>query len=978
LWIGTINGLNIFHGKTGKFSHYTFNAKDPGSISNNYITKIYEDKEGTIWIGTWGNSMPGDNTKQNEGGLNRYARKNENFIRYFHDPKDTSSLLENNIATFFEDSRGVFWVGTEGDGLHIMNRKKGTFQRLSYDAANPSKLSMPHLKSKLTDAKISFINEDASGAIWIGAFYGGVNRYDPKTQELTHFEFNPELKDAGSFRLTYPAISFTSSDNVFWIGTGGYIGGYLYHLDPFHQNIPSYNLYMTDSRRGMTEAAPGVLMTADINNGVIRITESTWSFKEYYNHPDDSTSISSTSVQCVTKDRNGIVWIGTDGGLNRFDMNTQKFRSFRHDSANSHSLSNDLVTAVFEDGNNNLWVGTWEGIDKFDRNTGFFTHYAYHPKDTTGNGFRYTAKSISVDSGNNLWIGTDGSGVYKIDIKTGKYNNYFKNTYIAATYVDADNRIWVGTKEGLFLFDVKADEFAHFQENAVSIITDVAFILEDNEKNLWISASNGILRIDERRARVSLYANDFGIRQNSFSDWGCKALDGKLFFATDSGFIAFYPEQLTVNSKPPLINLDNFRLGDRIVKVSNNGPLVQSLSEMKEMRLNYDQNIFSFDIAVLDFTNPDENQVFFTLEGYETTWHPAGSDQRAYYFNIPPDKYTFRVKAANSYGVWAEKDLIIIISPPWWETWWFRIFSVIAMIAVVYAIVQKQSRNLKKQNIVLEEKVMQRTKELKHSLEELKQTQAHLVQSEKMASLGDLTAGIAHEIQNPLNFVNNFSDVNTELIDELEQEVDRGNLNEVKAIAKDIKDNEQKINHHGKRADAIVKGMLQHSRASTGQKEPTRINALADEYLRLAYHGLRAKDKSFNAEMKTYFDVSIDNIDIIPQDIGRVLLNLYNNAFYAVNEKKEKQAENYEPTVSVFTKKSNGKVEISVKDNGNGIPQKVVEKIFQPFFTTKPTGQGTGLGLSLSYDIIKAHGGEIKVETKGGEGTTFIIQLPVS
>jgi two-component system, NtrC family, sensor kinase len=252
-----------------------------------------------------------------------------------------------------------------------------------------------------------------------------------------------------------------------------------------------------------------------------------------------------------------------------------------------------------------------------------------------------------------------------------------------------------------------------------------------------------------------------------------------------------------------------------------------------------------------------------------------------------------------------------------------------------------------------------------------------LIQSEKMASLGELTAGIAHEIQNPLNFVNNFSDVNVELIDEMKNEFANGNEQEAMLIADDIKENEQKINHHGKRADSIVKGMLQHSRKSSGQKEPTDINALADEYLRLSYHGLRAKDKSFNADMKTDFDKSIGKINIIPQDIGRVLLNLFNNAFYAVNEGITGNPDSYKPTVSVSTKKCDDKVQIIVRDNGNGIPQNIVDKIFQPFFTTKPTGSGTGLGLSLSYDIIKAHGGTLKVESKENEESEFIIQLPI-
>jgi signal transduction histidine kinase len=305
---------------------------------------------------------------------------------------------------------------------------------------------------------------------------------------------------------------------------------------------------------------------------------------------------------------------------------------------------------------------------------------------------------------------------------------------------------------------------------------------------------------------------------------------------------------------------------------------------------------------------------------------------------------------------------------------YIALLSVLGIFLLLGFILLRNNRHKQKTNMLL----LEQKNKIEHTLEELKLTQKQLIQSEKMASLGELTAGIAHEIQNPLNFVNNFSEVNEELLNELKIEADKGNLEEVKAIAKDIGFNSEKINHHGKRADAIVKGMLQHSRSNNGQKEPTNINALCDEYLRLAYHGLRAKDKSFNATMKTDFDESIGNINIIPQDIGRVILNLINNAFYVVDEKKRQLGDGFEPTVSVSTKKNNGRVEIKVADNGNGIPQKVLDKIFQPFFTTKPTGQGTGLGLSLSYDIVKAHSGELKVETKEGEGTAFIITLPIT
>ncbi len=307
--------------------------------------------------------------------------------------------------------------------------------------------------------------------------------------------------------------------------------------------------------------------------------------------------------------------------------------------------------------------------------------------------------------------------------------------------------------------------------------------------------------------------------------------------------------------------------------------------------------------------------------------------------------------------------------------------AVVVLTFIAIAFIQfRNNKQKQKANLLItkqKEKVESTLSELKSTLSELKSTQAQLIQSEKMASLGELTAGIAHEIQNPLNFVNNFSDLNQELLDELQTELKAGDTEEAMTISNNIKENEEKINHHGKRADSIVKGMLQHSKTTSGQKEPTDINALADEYLRLSYHGMRAKDKSLNAILSTDFDESIGKINIISSDISRVLLNLYNNAFYAITEKDKQHGEGYEPVVSVSTNNLNDKIEIRVKDNGLGIPQKILDKIFQPFFTTKPTGQGTGLGLSLSYDIIKTHGGEIKVNTKEGEFTEFVVQLPL-
>jgi signal transduction histidine kinase/streptogramin lyase len=418
--------------------------------------------------------------------------------------------------------------------------------------------------------------------------------------------------------------------------------------------------------------------------------------------------------------------------------------------------------------------------------------------------------------------------------------------------------------------------------------------------------------------------------------------------------------------------------------------------------LPYKNNSLRFEYAATSYDNPSANQYQYFLQGFDKGWSAWTEETKKDYTNLPEGEYHFIVRAKNIYKHISKEDTYSFkVLPPWWRTWWAYVLYAISFIAVVSLIIRWRISSLHSEKLLLEEKVTKRTVELKaekekveSTLNELKSTQAQLIQSEKMASLGELTAGIAHEIQNPLNFVNNFSDVNKELIDELQGERSKAgserNEDLEDQILNDIKQNLEKINHHGKRADSIVKGMLQHSRKSEGKKVPTDINALCDEYLRLSYHGLRAKDKSFNADFKTDFDRDLSSVEakinIVPQDIGRVLLNLFNNAFYATNEKftahRSPLTDNYKPLVSVTTRKVNtpsgdGSIEIIVKDNGSGIPQNIADKIFQPFFTTKPTGQGTGLGLSLSYDIIKVHGGEIKVETKAEVGTTFIIQLPI-
>jgi len=556
-------------------------------------------------------------------------------------------------------------------------------------------------------------------------------------------------------------------------------------------------------------------------------------------------------------------------------------------------------------------------------------------------------------------------------------------------YQDADGIIWAGAIDGLYLFSSDSNTFLLFPDPGNGVrFNNITSIMEDDRKNLWTGTSGGIVKLNPQRNRSVIYDKNDGVESNLNFMAGYKGWNDELFFGAVTGYYQFSPQELTVNNQPPQIALSDFRIRDKPVIPGKKGPLQQPLSKTKEIRLKYHQNVFSFDFAAIDYSNPAENKHLFMLEHYDNTWR-QGNERRAYYFNVPPGHYVFRVRAANSNGIWAERSIPVIITPPWWQTWWAYIVFAVLIIAIVWTMIAYRVRHLRGVNKVLEEKVKLRTVELQKqkekvesTLSELRSAQGQLIQSEKMASFGKLAAGIAHEIQNPLNFVNNFLEVNTELVADLKTELLSGNTEEAVAIAGDIKENEQKVIAHSKRAEAIVKGMMSHLRASTGKKELTNINALVDECLRLSYPAPQAKGKPSEILVKKDFDPNAGEINIIQQDVARVLLNLFNNAFYAVKPPNPQKGEHYEPTIWVSTKRihcysGEEYIEISVKDNGTGISEKVIDKIFQPFFTTKPTGEGTGLGLWMSYDIIKAHGGEIKLESKEGEYATFILQLPV-
>jgi signal transduction histidine kinase/ligand-binding sensor domain-containing protein len=983
IWIGTLGGLDLLDRKSGRFKHYFHQENNSSSLSSNIVFTIYEDRQGTLWVGC-GSAL----YAKEEGGLNQFDRVSGGFTRFLHDAADPNSIATNKVRALFEDSKGNFWVGTSGDGLHLMDRQKGTFRHFYYDSLHPEKLSRPPISTEWD--RITFIIEDELGGIWVGTNVSGINRYNPTSGKLTHFGYTSQANKnriygtdtTSGFYDNSVGSAMLSKDGVLWITVQWRnSSAVLYKVNMLTKTIP---FYKTNGQEANTfYLDPDSILWIGAGKGLLRKDMKQNKERLLFSDPRVKDVPSPQTVTAVREDQGKILWLGTQGGgLIRYNTITGDTIRYRFNPKIQSSLRNDIINILCLDHKDDLWVGTNVGLDKMDKRTGEFKHI-----DLENNSVEDAAtwvNCIREDQDNNLWVGT-GLGLYRINTVNNNKVTVLKRAEVRTVFVDAKNQVWIGADttrrnatQSLYRLDRSRNQFESFIiPNTGQHITNVFDVMEDNNKSLWIGTRYAIVKINERRDLVMSYGPEFGVHRNNFGTGdNYKSAHGQLFFGDEQGYYTFYPDEL-VDRSNPILNFTKFSLNGSELIPAKGSVLQSPVWNTREINLSYKENIFSIEFLGINYRNAPGVKYQYYLKNYEGTWNDMGSERRANYFNVPPGNYIFLVRAYTETGGWSEKSLVIKISPPWWKTIWAYCLFAVLIIGTISGIVRYRSEQLRRENRILEEKVARRTEQLNLSLKELKSTQNQLIQSEKMASLGELTAGIAHEIQNPLNFVNNFSEINSELISDIKEAASKGNLEEVNSLAGQIEENEKKILRHGKRADSIVKGMLQHSKAGGGVKEQTDINALADEFLKLSYHGFRAKENGFTATIKTDFDRSLGKVNIIPQDIGRVLLNLYNNAFYAVAEKKKQLQDGYEPSVEVSTKKKDDLIELTVRDNGNGIPPKAVDKIFQPFFTTKPTGQGTGLGLSLSYDIIKAHGGTIEVQTREKEFTKFIINLPV-
>jgi signal transduction histidine kinase len=955
---GTFRSINDRQGRTWSLAGGGVNVINPGSgkikrinksngLNSSFYLSLFQDNKDRIWVG-------------GDGGVDIIDLKSKNIK---HLGKDQGLETPHFIIGLTEDKEGKMWIGNDTGAVYTFDEKNNLLQKLNVNIGRFN--------------NVYNIFEDSGGQVWLGSMSGSSYIFNAKNGRPASITKNEGLGSNNVWNIV------KHSNGSVWIGTYDGIDIYdpqaktIKHLGKEQGLINERNTDLTEDNQKQIWAVGNRIGISiiDIEKGTIKQL----GHAQGLNTKNDCSS--------VLYDKKGQIWVGSS---DREVLVFNPAEKLAKKLTIAPELKGILLTSLLQDSKGKIWVGgLGSGVEVINTDDNTIRHLGANEGLISN-----FVTTFTEDAEGRMWIGTD-KGIDIADLKNNTLTSITNNEELPApdiyTLNAKDNSVYVGTSAGLTIL-TKTPGAAGKQYWKVQNIgkaegltnPDVAqnSSMVTKEGDWWAGAANEILAIVDAPKTDSFVAspqvNGINImdKPQEFSNGTLTENELKnidTIWKEDKS--SFYPnKQLPKDT--------GYLQKNKIHWDSINGPYNLPVN----LQLPYDQNYLSFTFNGTHTSNPSKEKYRYILEGIDKNWSPVINKKISEnYRDLPPGQYNFKVSTKGMNGVWSiPAEFKFTILPPWWKTWWAYLIYVLIFLGALRIFSKWRERNLRYEKEKLEIQVNHRTKQLQESIENLKSTQTQLIQAEKMASLGELTAGIAHEIQNPLNFVNNFSEVNKELLAEMNEEIAKGNYDEARAIAKNVTDNEEKIIFHGKRADTIVKGMLQHSRNSSGVKEPTNINALADEYLRLSYHGLRAKDKSFNATMKTDFDETIGNINIISQDIGRVILNLITNAFYVVYEKKKAEGtklnaegKTYEPVVIVSTRKINENVEIRVTDNGSGISQKVLDKIFQPFFTTKPTGEGTGLGLSLSYDIVKAHGGDLKVETKEGEGSVFIIQLPV-
>jgi signal transduction histidine kinase/ligand-binding sensor domain-containing protein len=1029
IWVGSQGGvLNLYHPSTQSFRKFTFGDLFDSELNVEAgIVDIMEDKSGRIIFGL----------------TSSYGETITSTVLYFDEKEEklknvpaSKGLNIDNVKSMAADSEGGVWVSC-WSGLYKLD-SSGTLVNIN--------LKMDPGSVFLSNEFDTQIRGDDYGNVWGVTNVGRLFRIDVRTNQQ---EFVASANDLGNYFFNNLVID---SSGTIWMGTDRGI----FKFDPKTKEMIGFDDlesrdYQYSAVNTLSLDSFGSLWIGTNSTGVFKYEEKAM-FRSFSNWRDEPFSLTGGWVNNMHELKDGKVLVTTSGGgFNIVDLQKNEIKPLPYEAIlpeihTAFGLMEPSPGEIIFSSNNGFFQYSYPGIQVKRINIPGIppnTFIQYFLNDRQGYQWAFTMQGIYRKHGADvefqeakididpddvnsfksatqaieserygLWINTN-DGLFLYDYKSNRVNrmghdpskgDVFVTQDINALYEDPSGTVWVGTWQGgLSRFDVKEGKIKTYTiDDGLPSMSIQAIIADEKNRSLWLSTFEGLSRFDVETESFYNYSIDEGIQGQQFADRSyLKTSDGKFLFGGSNGFTVVDPESFKKESKPPIVFLTDFKLFNKSLVIGENSLLSKPIYVTESIALAYDQNNISIEFTALHFSNPAKNRFAYKLENYEDEWREITSLQSAFYPNLPPGEYIFKVRAANNNGVWNEEGatLNIMIGKPWWSSVWaFGFYGALVIAGVFGANRYFRNRVIQKERERTQARELEHAREIEKAYSDLKSTQAQLIQQEKLASLGQLTAGIAHEIKNPLNFVNNFSEVSIEMIEEIiearsEKREERTKNQEPRTkneeneleefeneVLEDIKANLKKIHEHGSRANGIVTSMLQHSRGGSGKKEPTDLNALIQEYVNLSFHGMRAGKNPINVEIDFDLDPEIKEVPLIKEDFTRVIINLCNNAFDAMRSKTNSefliQNSEFRPQLKVSTITQGSKVEVSISDNGPGIPDEIKDKILQPFFTTKKGTEGTGLGLSITHDIVKAHGGELRVLSEDGKGSVFIIMLP--
>ena len=1023
IWIGSRyddpRGLNRFDPVSERFTRF-FQESDQEAKLTAYPLFVSNDDEDVLWVATF-------DQEKGKSSLHRFSpNKGEALSSY--ELKSIDATTVGVVLGGFQENDGMIWLGTRGwGGVSKMGLYQISPSMDSLEYFGPEKI----VNGTESGFDVYSMVRDDGDTLWIGSSYG-LFKFDLRTEAfIALYSINSDNVEDPANQVTQV---FKDRSGALWVGgaQGIYLFDEVNELFSLIYGGPSGHVWDIHEDRFGTiwiATSEGLLKLSQFENpfeifsrtSMGTFPTSSFANKRFYfyeTRKGDVWRLSEQGVITINKkggeevtrliesganwfyeDQAGDIWISkcVDGLARYIDGNPEKRIIYQHDPQNPNSIGT-CVNPVIEDRAGNLWISLYgDGIDRFDRETGVFEHYR---KATHGIGSQsvYNLIESTIEPGI-IWMSTT-DGIVKFDVEVSSFTNYFSENLrrTVMIYEDGEGRLWAATAgNGLQLFDRESGEVikTYKVEDGLSHNTIWA-VYGDKNGNLWMSTNNGISRFDPTTGQFRSFSTSHGLPNVEFTELGkSQTPDGKLYFSTGQYGVSFHPENIADNLIASEVFLTGLEVNGIDQKPEENGPLEISIRLAESITLSHRQNDLTLEYVGIHPNDPHLQRYRYELEGYDDEWIEAGAQRVARYSKLPFGKYTFKVMATNRDGIWSERgaSLRITILPPWWRTTAAYIVYGLFLLTGIVAVDRYQRRRLlrkarekaRERELAHAEEIRQAHDELKQTHEHLKTTQQQLVQQEKLASLGQLTAGIAHEIKNPLNFVNNFAAINDDLAGELDDVLTRSEDKPVKEIRPEINDllgsfktNSRQIAKHGRRADRIVQGMMQHASSSAGERYEVAVNPMVQEHVNLAYHSFKSRRPDVDIVIEQELAEDVGSVKVAPQDIGRVLQNILGNAFDAVHEKATQSNNDYIPRVRIKTAHTEHAVEIKIEDNGIGIPHNVMDRVFEPFFTTKPAGSGTGLGLSLSYDIVtQGHGGALTVESMEGEGATFVVTLPL-